>query len=152
MSAHPELAKMSQSTSGKVQALLGGTGPINNADAAKLAMAGVDINILAKTSMLLDDKSFGMSPDAKMPGSEIKAPLNTNSVLMKLAKTTEDEVKAATQLANARTKHNTSSGISEQGAMNLELYNMISSKVAIMLNILENTNDNASKRLKTARA
>lgn len=152
MSAHPELAKLNQSTAGKMQALLGGTGPINPADTAKLKMTGMDINTLAKASMLLDDSLLSTAPDAKMPGSEIKAPLNTNSVLMKLAKTTEDEVKAATQLANARTKHNTSSGISEQGAMNLELYNMISSKVATMLNILENTNDNASKRLKTARA
>lgn len=152
MSAHPELAKLNQTTQGKLQALTGGTGPLRQEDMAKLAMSGIDVNTLAKTSMLLDENAIGFKPDAKMPGSEIKAPLNTNSVLMKLAKTTEDEVKAATQLTSARAKHNTSSGTSEQGMMNLELYNMITSKVSTMLNILENTNDTASKRLKAARS
>lgn len=151
MSAHPELAKLNKTTQGKLQALTGGTGPLRQEDASKLLTAGIDVNTLAKTSMLLNENSFGFNTDAKMPGSEIKAPLNTNSVLMKLAKTTEDEVKAATQLASAKTKHNTSSGISEQGMMNLELYNMITGKISTMLNILEDTNDTASKRLKAAR-
>lgn len=150
MAAHPELAKVSK---GQVAlaALTGGTGMITTENLAKFKMAGVDIDSIAKTAKILSDNPAGTNPESKMPGSEIKAPLNTNSVLMKLAKTTEDEVKAATQLATAKTKHNTSSGMSEQGAMNLELYNMISSKVTTMLNILEDTNDNASRRLRAAR-
>jgi hypothetical protein len=92
-----------------------------------------------------------MSSSAKMPGSEIKAPLNTNSILMKLAKTTEEEMKATAKTANA-SKAKPATTPSEQGAMNLELYSMITGKVSKMLDILENTNSTTDKRLKVARA
>lgn len=156
MAAHPELSNLNKANQGRMQqtmnALSGGTGMYRPEDAAKIKMAGIDMDAMIKTSKLLSETPGGMpSVDAKMPGSEIKAPLNTNSVLMKLAKTTEDEVKTVTQMTSARAKHNTSSGTSEQGSMNLELYNMISGKISTMLNILEDTNSNASKRLKVAR-
>jgi hypothetical protein len=151
MAAHPELSKLSRSGSVDLSALLGGTGKINPEMASKIQMLGLNVdklNQLASAQTGLSD----MSSSTKMPGSEMKSPLNTNSVLMKLAKTTEEEMKATAKTANASKAKPASTGPSEQGAMNLELYNMITGKVSKMLDILENTNSTTDKRLKVARA
>jgi hypothetical protein len=147
MSAHPELSKLSRSESSDLSALLGGTGKINPEMAAKIQMLGINVDGLNQ----LASTQSGLA-DVKMPGSEIKAPLNTNSILMKLAKTTEEEMKATAKTANASKAKPAATTPSEQGAMNLELYSMITGKVSKMLDILENTNSTTDKRLKVARA
>ncbi len=151
MSAHPELSNLARSGQGDLSALLGGTGKFTPEMASKIRMQGVNIDALTQ---LASGRSGlpDMSSSAKMPGSEMKSPLNTNSVLMKLAKTTEEEMKATAKTANASKAKPAPTAPSDQGAMNLELYNMITGKVSKMLDILENTNSTTDKRLKVARA
>ena len=149
MSAHPELSNLARSGQSDLNALLGGTGKFTPEMAAKIRMQGVDIDALTQ---LATGRTGDMSSSAKMPGSEMKSPLNANSVLMQLAKTTEEEMKATAKTANASKAKPAATAPSEQGAMNLELYNMITGKVSKMLDILENTNSTTDKRLKVARA
>jgi hypothetical protein len=151
MSAHPELSNLARSGQGDLSALLGGTGKFTPEMAAKIRMQGVNIDALTQLASSQSGLA-DMSSSAKMPGSEMKSPLNANSVLMQLAKTTEEEMKATAKTANASKAKPASTAPSEQDAMNLELYNMLTGKVAQMLDILENTNSTTDKRLKVARA
>jgi len=151
MAAHPELSKLTRSGQGDLSALLGGTGKITNEMTAKFQMLGIDVDKLNQLASA-QTGSPDMSSSVKMPGSEMKSPLNANSILMQLAKTTEEEMKATAKTANASKATPASTAPSEQGAMNLELYNMLTGKFAQMLDILENTNSTTDKRLKVARA
>lgn len=91
----------------------------------------------------------------EMHGSEMVAPLDMNSVLMKLAKTpanapTTSATTTKTMSSNQATK--SGGAVDEQAALNLELYGMITRKIDNMISVLENSQDTQSKMLRHARA
>ena len=90
-----------------------------------------------------------------MHGSEMIAPLEVNSILMKLAKTPANAPSTPSNTAPKTMSSNqfTKSGgeISDQATMNLELYGMITKKIDAMINVLENSQDTQTKMLRHAR-
>ena len=97
-----------------------------------------------KASMggIFDDTntSFASSPAGKK-----LAPLQINSLLSKLAKIPAENMNQA-----AYTNHNMTdtTGIPDQAAMNVELYNMIQSKLSHVLSALEHSHSTQTKMLK----
>lgn len=91
----------------------------------------------------------------EMHGSEMVAPLNMNSILMKLAKTPANAptTPAATAKSTSTGTATKSGGsVDEQAALNVELYSMITKKIDNMISVLENSHDTHSKMLRHARA
>lgn len=76
---------------------------------------------------------FANGYDAQLPKAQKLAALNTNSILMKLAKTNADAARGTA--GNAAGMEN----IHDQASLTLELYNMIDGKLSFVLNALENS-------------
>jgi hypothetical protein len=95
-------------------------------------------------------------PDSGYPavlhGSEMVAPVDMNSVLMKLARTPADST-AVGQTSPVSSSQNSKSGSKsdDQALMNLELYGMVSTKIDRMLSVLENSHDTQSSMLTHAK-
>jgi hypothetical protein len=91
-----------------------------------------------------DGGIFGNAVDEPaMPSGKKLAPLQLDSLLMKLAKTNADSLNQAKALANTPNH-----AAEDQGAMNLELYNMIQHKLDYVLSALDNSHSTQSKILK----
>ena len=91
-------------------------------------------------------------PENQQPISEILAPLDRNSILMKIAKTPADK---PTDTADRKTSKSSTSQATKTGGhidnkakQNLELYGYITTKLDNMISVLESSNDSHGQRLK----
>jgi hypothetical protein len=100
-------------------------------------------DLQAEYGGIFDGPSVGFPSDSDR-GKKLGS-LNMDSLLMKLAKTGSDSLNTAVTSTSSATDN---FAAEDQGAMNLELYNMIQYKLDNVLNALDSSYSTQSKMLK----
>ena len=80
-------------------------------------------------------------------GSKKLSPIHADSILSKLAKTNAEVINQHKEMVSSSI---TETGGADQGAMNVELYNMIQDKLGHVLSALEHSHSTQNKMLKHA--
>lgn len=91
----------------------------------------------------------------EMHGSEMVAPVNLDSVLMKLAKTPANNVntkKLTTEKSTAGQVTDKVGEVADQATLNLQLYGMIARKIERIVSVIENSHDTHDKMLRHSKA
>lgn len=91
----------------------------------------------------------------EMHGSEMVAPLNLDSVLMKLAKTPANNVSTKELTTGKNTPGqviNKVGEVADQATLNLQLYGMIARKIERIVSVIENSHDTHDKMLRHSKA
>lgn len=88
----------------------------------------------------------------ELHGSEMVAPLNLDSILMKLAKTSADTAEGQALTANITSSKTSNLDIDRIATINRDTLNMLSSKLDKMIDILDDGNNTRHKILQHSRA